>query len=182
MQGKAIWIGTMQSLDEVTAFAAPIWRAERGRYGLAKKPMPRIEAGRGGRAFGSYLIRLGRKERNPYVVLHEMAHCLTPHDEAHGPRFVGGLIGLLARHLGGDADTLLQAAYDAGVKVDTRSIGAVPEYPWAKRVEKHLPGTDMQIAIALGVSFRIVRGAALQLIRQGKARWKGKTLVAVVSA
>jgi hypothetical protein len=173
-----MYIGTMKSIEEVEAFMKPIWRAERGRYGHAKRPVPNIRSGRGASAHGSGLIVLGRWARNPWVVLHEMTHCLTP-EAHHGPRFVGVLIGLTARHIGLDADAMLQAAYDMGVKVDVRSIGRVPVYPWWKRVEKCLPGTDMEIAIELGVSFRVVRGAALHLIRLGKARWKGRKLVAI---
>ena len=97
----------------------------------------------------------------------------------HGPRFVGILIGLLARHLGRDADTLLATAYEAGIKVDARSIGAVPVFPWHLRVEPLLPCTAMEAAVELGVSYRVVRGAALQLIKRGVARWSGKTLVRV---
>lgn len=175
-----------RQIDEVAEWAKPIWRAERGRYGLAKAPMPAIVSSgwgqRSATAHGSYRIELPRWARQPYTVLHEMAHCLTSRNEAHGPRFVGVLIGLLARHAGLDADKLMAAADEMGVKYHVRSIGAVPVFPWWKRLEPLLPCTEMRAAVELGVSYLVVRGAALQLIRRGKARWRGKTLVATGGA
>lgn len=174
-----------KSLDEVAEYAKPIWRAERGRYGKARYPVPRFESGRGrGVAYGSGLIMLGRPSRNPWVVLHEMAHCLT-HDaanrEGHGPRFVGVLIGLLARHAGQSADELMALADEMGVKYHVRSIGAVPVTSLPERLATLMPIGYMDAAFALDVSYRQVYGAALNLIRHGRARWRGRTLVPAVT-
>lgn len=173
----------MKTIDEVIAFAKPIWAAERGRYGLAKAPAPRFESSSWGQrsalAFADHRITLPLWARRPPVVLHEMAHRLTPNDEAHGPRFVGVMIGLLARHAGFDADTLKASAEEQGVKYDARSVGTVPVFPWWRRLQPLLPCTTIEAAVELDVSYRIVQGAALQLIRRGEAAWHGKTLRAV---
>jgi len=173
-----------RTVDEVADWLKPIWRAERGRYGHARMPMPEIHHGhwgqRQGIAYtGQHRMSLPRWARQPWTILHEAAHLLTPRDEAHGPRFVGVLIGLAARHMGHDADALMAAADAQGVRYDMRSIGAVPVIPLAVKVLPLLPGTDIEIALQLGLSYRAVRGAALQLVRKGYARWRGQTLVKV---
>jgi hypothetical protein len=182
--GRVIWTQTM-TLEEVEAFIKPIWRGERGRYGKkAYQAAPSVVAQHGGnaRAFGDYKMTFGKNCRNAYVALHELAHCLNRTRSGHDARFVGILIGLLARHPGRDADTLLATAYEAGVEVDTRSIGTVPVFPWHLRVEPLLPCTAMEAAVELGVSYRVIHGSALQLIKRGVARWRGKTLVRVSPA
>jgi hypothetical protein len=181
--GGIIWTQTM-TIEEVEEFVKPIWRKERGRYGKsAWKKAPMIVAqksGTGARAFGDHKLVFSKSCRNAYVALHELAHALNRRDKAgHGPRFVGILIGLLARHLGRDADTLLATAYEMGVKVDTRSIGRVPVYHWSKRLLTLLPATTIEAAVQLDVSYRVVQGASLRLITEGRARWRGKTLVAL---
>lgn len=177
-----LYRGTME-LDEAEHYVNRIWRAERGRYGRAKVPPPTLRDGRGRRSAVAYsmshALGLPRWARNPWVILHEIAHQLTPKDEGHGPRFVGVLIGLWSRHMGQDAEALALQAEQMGVKVHWRSIGAVPVITIPEKVFKLLPGTDMELAIELGVSYRVIRGAALHLIRQGRARWRGKRLVAI---
>lgn len=177
------YVGVFKTVEECAAFARPIWRAERGRYGRARVEMPLFERPHRGQrsalAHSDHRITLPRWARNPFVILHEMAHRLTPADEAHGPRFVGVLIGLCARHLGLDRDYMIQAAYEAGVRVHERSIGKTPTYGWRRRVADAVkrggPMTDIEIALDLGVSYRVVRGAALGLIRSSSHRWlRGK--------
>lgn len=173
---------TMTTIEEVAQWAKPIWRAERGRVGLAKQQAPDfVPASWGQRAALSHdrehKISLPRWARSEHVVLHEMAHRLTPHDEAHGPRFVGVLIGLLARHAGLDCDEMMAAADEMGVKYHVRSIGAVPVIPLHVKLAKVIPATDTAAAIELGVHWRQVRGAAFHLIREGEARWYRGRLV-----
>lgn len=174
---------TWKTIDEVIAFAKPIWRSERGRYGLAGAAAPLFESSSWGqtraKAYEDHRITLPLWARQEPVVLHEMAHRLTPRDEAHGPRFVGVLIGLLARHAGYDADDLMALAEEMGVKYSVKSVGAVPVIARTlpERLEKLLPIRYMAAAVELDVSYRQVYGAALPLIRSGKARWAGKTLV-----
>jgi len=114
----------------------------------------------------------------PTVILHEMAHCLTPGDR-HGPRFVGVYIGLLARHAGLDADMLMAAADEMSVKYSVRSVGVVPVVPLWRRLRDLLPIGYMDAATELDVSYRQINGAALHLMRIGAARWRGRTLVPV---
>ena len=181
--GDALWSGTM-TVQECEEMVRRVWQTERGRYGLARRPPPQVVAGRGAR--GSVRrIALGHWARNPWVVLHELAHGLCDRVEprgAHGPRFVGILIGLLCRHLSRDRDELLPLAYECGLHVYERAIGTVPRIAIAEKVEKHLPGTPVQLAVRinaeqqLGISYRQVQGAALRLVRAGRARWRGKVL------
>lgn len=175
---------TMKKLEEAAAFLAPIWKAERGRYGHAKLPMPLIGRPSWGQrralAHHSHRITLPRWARNEWVILHEAAHRLTPRDEAHGPRFVSVLIGLASRHLGYDANQLMELADEMGVKYHVRSIGAVPvlgpaELVW-RTVAEHGSMSEMDLACWLGMSYLQVRGAALSLIRAGRARWLRRKL------
>lgn len=172
------------SIEDVAVYMNPIWRSERGRYGRAKVPAPKLHHGHWGQrsalAYASHEISLPRRMRNEWVILHEMAHRLTPADEAHGPRFVGCLIGLLARHAGRDANALMETADASGVKYHVRSIGSVPvlaEPNMSERLAALLPVYYMTAAVALDCSYRKIYGAALPLIKAGRARWSGKRLV-----
>jgi putative metallohydrolase (TIGR04338 family) len=172
------------TVAEVERWARPIWRAERGRYGLARSAAPEFIPAHWGQrsaiAHNDHRISLPRWARQRPVVLHEMAHRLTPGDEAHGPRFVGVHIGLLARHLDYDAYELMALADEMGVNYHVRSIGTVPVITLHRKVEKLIekdgPMPEMWIACALDVSYLSARGAALQLIRRGRARWFRKRL------
>lgn len=176
-------------LQSCQAYAAPIWRAERGRLGLAKVLPPQIERPSWGQtsalAHSDHRITLPRWARSRWVILHEMAHRLTPRDEAHGARFVGVLIGMLSRHCDLDATELMRTADEHGVCYYVRSIGVVPVHGVLWQVERALareqPMSAMDLAswLSIGwgadVNVRQVRGAALVLIRQGRARWlRGK--------
>lgn len=187
--GRSLYEAEFRTLAECEAFAAPIWRAERGRLGLAGKLAPAIERPSWGQrsafAHNDHRITLPRWARSRWVILHELAHRLTPRDEAHGPRFVGVLMGLLARHVDLDAVELMRTAEQAGVRYWVRSIGAVPVHgpAWhvtrALRAEAPMSAMDLASWLSLGTGADItlaqVRGAALSLIQQGRARWlRGK--------
>jgi hypothetical protein len=172
-----------KTIQEVSAWAEPVWRAERGRYGLGGDVAPEfVSSCRGQRralAYSSHKISLPLWARQRPVVLHELAHRLVPTGEAHGPRFVAVLIGLLARHAGYRAEDLMQKADGLGVKYHVRSIGTVPVQSLTERLEGLLPVTEMDAAIELGVSWRQVRGASIGLLRHKKARWLRGKLVAL---
>ena len=172
-----------ESVAQCSDFLAPIWLAERGRYGRARVPMPKIERPSWGQrsalAHWDHRITLPKWARNRWVILHESAHRLTPGDEAHGPRFVGVLIGLLARHGGYDANELMATADEAGVKYHVRSIGSVPVLSLSERLQRLLPVQEMEAAFELDVSWRQVRGASLQLVRAGLAIWKRDRLLPI---
>lgn len=172
-----------ESLEECESFMRPIWRAERGRVGLAKHPCPTLSRNLWGqhRATANYAgteIKLPKWARNDWVILHEMAHCLTPGDR-HGPRFVGVLIGLLARHAGVDAYESMARADEMGVKYHVRAIGVVPVRSSAERLAAILPCTVMEAAFELDCTWRQVHGYALQLIRQRRARFFRNRIVEV---
>jgi len=176
-------VSEFEKLEECQAYLNPIWKAERGRYGRANIPVPSIERpNRGQRralAHADHRITLPKWSRNRWVILHEAAHHLSPRDEAHGPRFVGVLIGLLARHVGYDAAELMAKADEMGVKYHVRSIGLVPVQTLSQKLARLLPTTEMDAAFELDVSWRQVRGAALQLVNKGQARWIRNRLVEI---
>lgn len=60
------------------------------------------------------------------MILHELAHRLTPGDEAHGPRVVGVLMVLAGRWLEFDVNQLMALADEEGVAYCVRSIDSVP--------------------------------------------------------
>lgn len=171
------------TLAECADFLSPIWTAERGRYGRAWVPMPLIERPSWGQrsalAHHDHRITLPRWARNRWVILHEAAHRLTPGEEPHGPRFVGVLIGMLARHSGYDAHELMALAQEMGVNYHVRSIGSVPVPSLPQRLQRILPVQEMDAAFELDVSWRQVRGASLQLVRAGLAIWKRDRLLPV---
>lgn len=178
------------TLEECEAFMNPIWRAERGRVGLAKQKAPELSRNLWGQrkatAGHDHTIKLPKWSRSRWVILHEMAHRLTPRDEAHGPRFVGVLIGLAARHLGYDANALMELADEMGVKYYVRSIGVVPVIGISAQVLQTVkiegPMTEMDLACWLDITYLQVRGAALALGRKGQARWLRNKLVPIGGA
>lgn len=181
------------TLHECEAWLAPIWRKERGRLGLARQQAPDMERPAWGQrralAHDDHRITLPRWARSPWVILHEAAHRLTPQDEAHGPRFVGVLIGLLARYDERDAHQLMRMADAMGVRYRVRSIGAVPVLGPAWRIEQKLRALgpmspmdlvcEFRLADQVDISLAQVRGAALALIRTGKACWWRKKLALI---
>ena len=178
---NSIFQAEFETLAQCEDFLRGVWSTERGRYGRAGVAMPTVERPSWGQrrayAHHDHRITLPRHTRSRWVILHEAAHLLNPGREAHGPRFVGILIGLLARHAGYEAEELLASAAEQGVRVDARSVGAVPQATLSERLLRLLPVEEMEAAIELGVSWRRVRGAALQLQRRGLARWHRGRLV-----
>lgn len=183
------WEPVFLRVDDAAAWAEGIWRKERGRVGLAGLRAPSFDRPHRGQqralAHHDHRITLPRWARSKWVVLHELAHRLTPRDK-HGPRFIGCLIGLGARWLDLDAQALMRAADQYGVKYHVRTIGVVPVHGAAWHVEHAIaaegPMSEMDIAcwLSLGKGVDIkatqVRGAALALIRAGRARWLRKKL------
>jgi hypothetical protein len=194
--GEDIYKPDFQTLQECEDFAGPIWTKERGRLGLARVVAPTIDRPSWGQrramAHHSHKITLPRWARSRWVILHELAHRLTPSDEAHGPRFVGVLMGLAARWLSYDVNQLMALADDMGVNYYVRSIGVVPVRGISWHVERvllvHPPMTAMEFACHLSIAERIeatdrqVRAAALRLIREGKARWLRNKLTPLATA
>lgn len=184
------------TLEECASFADPIWVKERGRVGLARQEAPSIErphrGQRRGYAHADHRITLPKWTRSRWYILHELAHRLTPHDEAHGPRFVGVLIGLVSRWLEYDTQQLMALADEMGVRYFVRSVGVVPVRGPAWHVERavrmHGPMTliDLSCHLSLAEGQDLtppqVRGAALHLIKACRARWLRKKLVLIGDA
>lgn len=189
----SIYDADFKTLEECAAYATPIWRKERGRAGQAGIRAPSIERPSWGQrralAHFDHRITLPRWARSRWVILHELAHRLNAGQSAsaHGPRFVGLLMGLVARWLEYDATQLMALADEMGVKYHVRSIGVVPVYGPAWHVERtlrhHGPMSEMDLACHLSLAEGLdvtppqVRGAALHLINCGKARWRRHKLV-----
>lgn len=184
------------TLEECEAFLAPIWPKERGRVGLARQRAPELARCLWGQSNATaghdHVLKLPKWARQRWVILHEMSHRLVPNwrkDPGHGPRFVGVYIGVLARHLDWDAELGMRLAAEMGVKFHVRSIGVVPVHGPKWHVERMLrtqpPMTAMDMALHLeiidgaDIVTKQVRGAALSLIREGKARWLRNKLVPV---
>jgi putative metallohydrolase (TIGR04338 family) len=205
---SSIYDAEFKTLEECAEYAGPIWNKERGRVGRAKIAAPRIERpNRGQRralahhgdgysrnASGKLVrdggrITLPRWARSRWVILHELAHRLDKDsNEAHGPRFVGILIGLIARWLDYDAAQLMALADEMGVKYHVRTIGVVPVRGIAWHVERVIrhegPMSEMDLSCHLNLAEGVdvtpaqVRGAALSLIRLERARWlRGKLVL-----
>lgn len=190
--GSDFYTPDFETLDQCEEFLHPIWRAERGRYGHAKAKPPVISRNLWGQrsataSLWGHELKLPRWSRSRWVILHETAHLLIRGNRRggdHGPRFVGVLIGLAARHLGHDAQRLVDLACEHGVDVDIRSIGAVPELrepTMADQLLEVLPGRVTQLAWRIGARRAQIRGAVLTLIRQGRARYYRGRIVAVTA-
>jgi hypothetical protein len=165
----------MEKLEEVEAWLTPIWRKERGRVGLARQRAPEVSRKLWGQrratADDNHVLKFPKWARTTTVILHEMAHRLTPFDEAHGPRFVGVFIGLMARWDDRDAAELMALADEMGVKYHVRSIGLVPVIPLHRKIREYMTkprhgspmrrAHEVQVAIELGVHWRQVRGAVM---------------------
>ena len=76
----------------------------------------------------------------------------------------------------------MESADAMGVKYYVKSIGVVPVHSLAMRLQKILPVTEMDAAIALDVSWKQVRGASIGLIRNRRARWLRGKLVPLAVA
>jgi hypothetical protein len=91
----------------------------RKRYG---NRYPKVELGRSrGVAYGSSLIRLGLRMRNPWVICHEVAHTLNVGDH-HGAAFTRTLLFLIERTIGkAEAEELERSMRANGVKINPKS-------------------------------------------------------------
>ena len=187
-----------ESLDAAQTWARQVWRSERGRLGLPGVAPPEVRRPhRGQRRALAYphlhAITLPRLARSRWVMLHELAHLLTPGGAWHGPRFVGALIGLGARWLDLDAQALMRAADEGGVRYWVRTVGTVPVHGPSWHVLQALqacsrPVSLMQLQCELSVGFGLdyspaqVRGAVLHLVGSGQATWRRRMLVLATPA
>lgn len=89
--------------------------------------MIQVERGRGTNALSSSWmnrIRVAKWGHTEHIVLHELAHILTPNRyAAHGPEFAGVLLFLVRRMMGKEAAAELRAAFKAkGVRVSKVAV------------------------------------------------------------
>jgi putative metallohydrolase (TIGR04338 family) len=87
-----------------------------------------VKDGRGSRRArtdGAHWIAVPRAMRREWVLLHEVAHCLTA--DKHGPEFCACYLALVRRHLGhAAADALARAFADHRVRVGAEPGAAGP--------------------------------------------------------
>ena len=85
-------------------------RVIRSRWGTQTATVKLTNGYGGARTYGRHKITVSRGGRNEYVMLHEIAHVLTPEDVGHGPEFCGVLLFLVRNVLGKDAHAALLAS------------------------------------------------------------------------
>jgi len=105
------------TLDECQAFVDAMIRTRwwRNRFRDIRAIWVRDGRGRrraaGFRGIGRGHIKLPRWSRTPHIILHEVAHVVTPERPAHGREYARNLLDLVVRFLGPDAGRKLRAAY-----------------------------------------------------------------------
>ncbi len=120
---------------------------------------------RGGRALahGSSRITLPLGGRNQWVMLHEIAHCLTPDRYApHGPEFAGVYLFLVRTVIGADAGKVL-LKHQRAQRV-RRSTAGIPEPTRPVLTKTHR--TKLERAVATRPGTPDERRAAAALIRR----------------
>lgn len=85
-------------------------RVIRSRWGARTVEVKRTSGRGGATAHGTWRINASPGSRNEYVMLHEIAHILTPRDAGHGPAYCGVLLFLVRNVLGKEAHAALLAA------------------------------------------------------------------------
>lgn len=83
-----------------------------------------VEPGRNvGMAYGSRKITLGVWARQQTVILHEIAHCVAPHDVRHGAEFAGIYLFLIKQVYGAEAAKALRDCYkEFRVKTNNKAL------------------------------------------------------------
>lgn len=98
-----------------------------------------VESGRnGGKAFGGRRITLGTWARNESVILHELAHCLTP-NVRHGAEFSGVFLFLVKNAFGTDIAKQLRESYKTHrVKYNNKAIPPINKNCLTRRQQSAL--------------------------------------------
>lgn len=158
----------------------------RSRWGTTITPVLK----RGGSAYGypGGRITLPGFARNPIVILHEIAHTVTPYHSdvaPHGPEFCGILLGLVRHYLGTDVARRLRAnmrthrvkVKGAALPAARRQVTPAAEQRRAANTAKSLPLAPVERELlvrllrkaatsgALGPSGRRPRAQALSIAR-----------------
>jgi putative metallohydrolase (TIGR04338 family) len=155
--------------DECQAWVDDLMRrpAMQSRWGI--HPIDVIMK-RGGSAYGGGgRITLPLFARNPWVILHEVAHNLTPNRyAAHGPEFAGVLLFLVRTRLGNEAGAALLAEYrthkvrrnTAAVPAPTRPVVTKAQRAAKERARRTRPVTADEAARAADVLRRAAANGA----------------------
>ena len=105
----------METVAEMQSFVDALLRSRwfKARWGVWGRIEVRDGRGRSSAAaFGQHQIRVPRWARSELVVLHEVAHCLTPRGYAsHGPEFAGVFVALVRQVMGPAAAASLRDSF-----------------------------------------------------------------------
>lgn len=161
---KAPTIAALQ--DYVDAVTAAAWFQSRwGRRKLTVIP------GQGSHAGGSHLTVSPYHRRSEAVILHEIAHTLTPSNRAwHGPEFAGILLTLVRFQMGAEHARELRESFRAGrVRVTMKDVpkaGSRPVVTAAKQAAKQRARDEAGPLDKLGLTDATQCRAAAAVIRK----------------
>lgn len=130
-----------------------------------------VRAGRGSHAGGSHLTVSPYYRRSEAVILHEIAHCLTPNNRAwHGPEFAGILLTLVRYQMGAEHARELRESFRAGrvraTMKDVPKAGTRPVVTVAKQAAKRRTRDEAGPLDKLGLTDATQRKAAAAVIRK----------------
>jgi hypothetical protein len=156
-------------------------RVIRSRWG-ARSVEVKLTGGYGGaRAWGSHKITASPSARNEYVMLHEIAHILTPQDEGHGPQFCGVLLFLVRNVMGAEAHKrLLTAMRQHRVKRSNAGIPAVrANVPAPRKIRQREEKKRQQEEARFVIARQVSRGNITwrQVLEFAKERQKQEAAV-----
>lgn len=137
--GEAKWGQTIKNADLQDYVNGVLERrAIRSRWGRRYITVKLTRGGAHADYYGTE-IALGLKSRNPWIILHEIAHCLTPADKYafHGPEYAGVFLFLVENVLGKKQADALRAAFKEGrVRHNRKAVPAAGTHRVATQAQK----------------------------------------------
>ncbi len=135
-------------------------RVIRSRWGARTVEVKRTSGRGGATAYGTWRINASPGARNEYVMLHEIAHVLTPRDAGHGPEYCGVLLFLVRNVLGKEAHAaLLEAMRKHRVKRSNSSIPRVrSDVPAPAKVRERQERREQREAAIRKIRVQVERG------------------------
>jgi putative metallohydrolase (TIGR04338 family) len=145
-------------VNEITE--ARWFQARWGQRGFA------VQAGTGSHAYGNTITLSGIHRRSEAVILHEMAHCLTPWGKApHGPEFAGILLTLVRNVMGPEHAKDLRASFSSGRVRATMASVPAPKRTVETRAQKAAKSKPKNLGDRLGLGTDSQRKVAASIIR-----------------
>lgn len=118
---EVVLAGVDEPMEDLQALAWAVWHDHTDH----RRTLPDVVAGRGIPATGRFVsfqmgqrIELARHQRNRIVLLHEMAHWLTPLSKLdHGPAFCRTYFMLLGFYMNAEVEAMTAVAKAYGLPV-----------------------------------------------------------------